>query len=197
MERSYLVVASISTDAAALLRARSATVRVLHHRSPHLELIELCGATYHGKHPTDGYHSYTLSAKGEGICYWDTDPLTCAVYRWFAGQPADTLLNGRLPWSCAIPPARPTHAEIVGRVTDRCARLLAAQPLPRGNAHEAQLAWLDEQQAALLQAVVTLLPEDVRIPVAQAIAHAQQLATPAPPGTPLGNLDHLGEGRAE
>lgn len=190
---TYLVVASITDEAHRVLIANGATITVLREKAPHLELVSIPHVVYHGRHPQAGYVSYTLNSKtGDGICFWDSDPLTCQLYRW-SEQPEETTglefagINGQI-W-----PAGLSGEQMVLRTTvaGLCEEMLQAHPLPKCNAWAVQIDWLNERASELLHTVAPLLPDGVRVLISKAIQHQQQMETPAPEGTPTGDIGYL------
>jgi hypothetical protein len=174
--QTYLLVASATVDARATLAANKATIVVLRDQAPHLELVTLHNAVYHGRHRQDGYVAYTLnSGTGEGICFWDSNPVTCQLYRWHE-KPEDAALfvgsDGQI-WPAGL---SEEQAQLRPRVAELCARILEEQKMPWSNAWEAQQALFDELEAEILCVVLPVLPEDLRVIIGRALAHHQDLA---------------------
>lgn len=190
---TYLVVALITEAAREVLLANHARITILRESAPHLELVSMPRATYHGRHPQTSCVSYTLNPEtGDGICYWEQNPSTIQLYRWSAQPSGTTALefagnNGRI-WLAGL---SQEQADLRVTVAGLCASMLQAHPLPAGNAWEAQIDWLNARASELLCTVAPLLPDDVRVPIERAIKHQLQMETPAPEGALVGDIRHL------
>lgn len=178
----YLLCTLITDEALAVLAENGATVTVLREHAPHVKLVALnAGAVYHGRSAITHAIAYTLNQKtGEGICYWDSNPTTCQIYYW----------NKHATGPAFAGPSE-EQAQLRPRVAKLCAQIARAHPLPAGNVWAAQNEWLNAQASDLLRLVAPLLPDDVRQPIKQAIAHHQAISIAAPDDTPIGDISHL------
>jgi hypothetical protein len=97
--KNWIVAASVTPAARAVIEATGGSVEVLHEAYPHLKLVTVVNALYHGRHQEDGYFAYELNHKvgegnsGQGICWWEEDPTALTVYRWNGVQPDDPKLH--------------------------------------------------------------------------------------------------------
>jgi hypothetical protein len=147
---TYLLVASVTDNAREILATNKATIITLHAQAPHVELITLPQETiYHGRHPKDSYIAYTLNpTTGEGICYWDSNPVTCQLYSWQSRpEEISIFLEARgkhWPDGCIE-----EEAQIRPRIAELCERICQQPMVSQGNAWQIQEAFLDEWEAAM------------------------------------------------
>ena len=98
-DKNYIVCHTVTDAARKVIEANGGKVEVLREAEPHLELVTIVDALYHGRHKEDGYFSYTLSRKdygydgdGSGICHWKDDTTVLRIYRWNGKEPDDPQL---------------------------------------------------------------------------------------------------------
>lgn len=174
---THLLIASITDNARKVLVRAGATTSILRDQAPHVELVTLPQqAIYHGRHPKDSYIAYTLNpTTGEGICYWDSNPVTCQLYSW-QSRPEEISIfletrGKHWPEGCIE-----EEAQIRPRIAELCERICQQPMVCQGDAWQIQEAFLDEWEAAMLGVVVPLLPEDVRVLIERALEHHQKLS---------------------
>ena len=96
--KNWIVAASVTPAAREVIEATGGHIDVLHQADPHVELITLVDALYHGRHPEDHYFAYELhhtrgkGSRGMGVCWWGDDPIALTVYRWNGQTPDDPKL---------------------------------------------------------------------------------------------------------
>lgn len=167
----YLLTNQITADAAAVIVAHRGTIVTVHEMHPHIQLVTLHGAISHGRHPKDQYMSYTLNqASKEGICYWDGDPCTRTIYRW-SEDPNDANLfrgaDGQI-WPAGL---APEQARIRPRIGHIVTAILAERDSSADDGEIEQIERLMTLQAAALEIVLPLLPDDVRQALTRATRH--------------------------
>lgn len=101
---NWIVCAAVTLAAREVIEANGGKIEVLREERPHLMLVTVAEALYHGFHNEDSYFSYELSRRdggrggnGLGICWWDDDPIALTIYRWNGTTPDDPRLQDNEP----------------------------------------------------------------------------------------------------
>jgi len=99
-QTTWIVCAAVTPAAQAVIEANGGKIEVLREERPHLLLVTVSEALYRGYHKEDECFSYELSRRdggrggnGEGICWWDDDPIALTIYRWNGTTPDDSKLQ--------------------------------------------------------------------------------------------------------
>lgn len=172
---THLLFAAATDQARAVLERNHASVTILREQAPHVEMVVLPQQViYHGRHPQECYVAYTLDRHtGQGICFWDSNPLSCQLYSWQSHpeEIASFLESNGRHW----PESTAEYAPIAEQIQQLCERILQEPKINWSNAWEAQQDRLNEWEAAMLRAVVPLLPGDLQEKIGQALTHHQEL----------------------
>ncbi len=97
---NWMVCAEVTSAAREVIEANGGKIEVLREERPRLLLVTVAEALYHGFHEEDGYFSYELSRRdggrggnGQGVCWWNDDPIALTIYRWNGTTPDDPRLQ--------------------------------------------------------------------------------------------------------
>lgn len=103
---NWIVCASVTPTAREVIESNGGKIEVLREERPRLVLVTVAEALYHGFHEEDGYFSYELSRRdggrggtGQGICWWNDDPIALQIYRWDGSRPGDPKLDIQEQWA--------------------------------------------------------------------------------------------------